>query len=164
MKRGPSRQKVIKKVTHGLPPLMYLGIYLINLSMAFNPINLRASFCFTLVCAWWVHFSTRGREFEFSSDFFQGGETFIFWAFLSRGLISEFFRILVIWSCLGSVLTGGDLSLLEILLVVLSRLPLSGGTSFVFSFCADIVLWFGFYAPMSCWLLASGVEPYFSSY
>ena len=57
----------------------------------------------------------------------------------------------IIWrlfgaSCLlgdifGSIVTGGrDLSLFELLLVVLSRLPLSGGTSFDFSFCADFVL------------------------
>jgi hypothetical protein len=35
---------------------------------------------------------------------------------------------------------GGELSFLELLLVVLSRLPLSGGTSFDFSFCADLML------------------------
>jgi hypothetical protein len=76
------------------------------------------------------------RNFEFSLDFFQGGETSRFQAF--GGEISEFLRILVIQSCLGSVLIGGDLSLLELLLVVLSRLPLSRGTSFDFSFCALI--------------------------
>jgi hypothetical protein len=53
----------------------------------------------------------------------------------------------VIWSCwslgeiFGSiVIGGGELSLLELLLVVWSRLPLSGGTSFNFSFCADFML------------------------
>jgi hypothetical protein len=46
---------------------------------------------------------------------------------------------------------------LEVLLVVLSRLPLSGGTSFDFIFCADKA----FCAPMRFWLLASGVEPCF---
>jgi hypothetical protein len=35
---------------------------------------------------------------------------------------------------------GGELSLLELLLVVLSRLPFSGGTSFDCSFCADFML------------------------
>jgi hypothetical protein len=40
----------------------------------------------------------------------------------------------------GSIVTGGGkLSLLERLLVVLSRLPLFGGTSFDFSFCADFI-------------------------
>jgi hypothetical protein len=56
----------------------------------------------------------KGENFEFSSDFFQGGE------------ISEFLRIPVNWSYLGSVLIGGDLSLLELLLVVLCRLTLEG--------------------------------------
>jgi hypothetical protein len=37
-------------------------------------------------------------------------------------------------------LSGGKLSLLELLLAVLSHLPLSGGTSFDFSFCADFML------------------------
>ena len=45
----------------------------------------------------------------------------------------------------------GEICNLELLLVVLSRLPPSGGTSFDFSFCA----------PMRFWLLASGVEPCF---
>ena len=87
----------------------------------------------------------KGENFEFSSDFFQGGE------------ISELLRIPVNWSYLGSVLIGGDLSLLELLLAVLSRLRLSRGTSFDFSFCA--LIWF--YAPISFWLLDSGVEPCF---
>jgi hypothetical protein len=40
-----------------------------------------------------------------------------------------------------SIMTGGgELSFLELLLVVLSRLPLSRGTSFDFSFCADLML------------------------
>jgi hypothetical protein len=76
------------------------------------------------------------------------------------GLWGRFFGVL--WH------GGGKLSLLELLLVVLSRLPLSGGTSFDFSFCVDFMLWIGFYAPinpfvapMSFWLLASGVEPCF---
>ena len=50
---------------------------------------------------------------------------------------------------------GGDLSNLELLLVVLSYLPLSGGTSLVFGFCADLVLRCAF----DCWLF--GVERYF---
>jgi hypothetical protein len=69
----------------------------------------------------------------------------------------------------GSIVTGGGkLSLLERLLVVLSRLPLFGGTSFDFSFCADFIPWIDFYAPMKLfvalmrfWLVASGVEPCF---
>jgi hypothetical protein len=41
----------------------------------------------------------------------------------------------------GSIVTGGgELSLLELLLVVLSRLHLYGGTSFDFRFCADFML------------------------
>jgi hypothetical protein len=43
----------------------------------------------------------------------------------------------------------------ELFLVVLSRLPLSRGTSFALSYWAD------FYAPMWLCLLASGVEPCF---
>jgi hypothetical protein len=35
---------------------------------------------------------------------------------------------------------GNNLSHLELLLVVLSHLPLSRGTSFVFGFCVDFVL------------------------
>jgi hypothetical protein len=35
---------------------------------------------------------------------------------------------------------GGELSFLELLLVVLSRLTLSEGTTFDFSFCADLML------------------------
>jgi hypothetical protein len=58
-------------------------------------------------------------------------------------------------SCFGRMLWHGRyLSHLELLLVVLNHLPLFGGTSFDFSFCAEFVLWFG------C-LLASGVDPYF---
>jgi hypothetical protein len=38
------------------------------------------------------------------------------------------------------VIGGGKLSLLELLLVVSSRLPLFGGTSFDFSFCANFML------------------------
>jgi hypothetical protein len=52
---------------------------------------------------------------------------------------------------------GERLWILELLLVVLSHLPISGGTSFDFSFCADFVLGFGFF------LLASVVEPTFAS-
>jgi hypothetical protein len=55
--------------------------------------------------------------------------------------------ILIIWSCLspGRDLweycdRGGYLSLLEILLVVLSHLPLSRGATFDFSFCANFGL------------------------
>jgi hypothetical protein len=39
---------------------------------------------------------------------------------------------------------GGNLSCLELLLVVLSRLPLSGGTSFDIGTLGDFVLQFGF--------------------
>ena len=35
---------------------------------------------------------------------------------------------------------GGDSGFRSFLLVVLSHLPLSGGTSFDFSFCADLML------------------------
>jgi hypothetical protein len=57
---------------------------------------------------------------------------------------------------LGECFDGGrDLSHLELLLVVLSHLPLSGGTSLVFGFCADLVLRCAF----DCLLF--GVEPYF---
>jgi hypothetical protein len=69
--------------------------------------------------------STRGRDFEISRFLYQGGEI---WSFR---LLEEIF---------GSIVTGGGkLSLLELLLVVLSRLPLSGGTIFDFSFCADFM-------------------------
>lgn len=85
-----------------------------------------------------------------------------FWDFpfpLSRGRILSFGLPLI---------QEGEICYLELLLVVLSRLPPSGGTSFDFSFCADLMLWIGFLcsdkafcAPMRFWLLASGVEPCF---
>jgi hypothetical protein len=40
----------------------------------------------------------------------------------------------------GREILKGNLSYLDLLLVVLSHLPLSGGTSFDFSCCADVVL------------------------
>ena len=43
------------------------------------------------------------------------------------------------------LLQGERLWILELLLVVLSHLPLSGGISFDFSFCADFVLGSGFF-------------------
>jgi hypothetical protein len=55
--------------------------------------------------------------------------------------------------CFGRESQGERLWILELLLVVLSHLTLSGRTSFDFSFCA--LIWF-------C-LLASGVEPTFAS-
>jgi hypothetical protein len=61
-----------------------------------------------------------------------------------------------------------EICYLELLLVVLSRLPPSGGTSFDFSFvlilCSELVFYAvikTFCAPMRFWLLASGVEPCF---
>jgi hypothetical protein len=85
-----------------------------------------------------------------------------FWDFpfsLSRGRILSFRLPLV---------QEGEICYLELLLVVLSRLPPSGGTSFDFSFCVDLMLWIGFLysdkafcALMRFWLLASGVEPCF---
>jgi hypothetical protein len=52
------------------------------------------------------------------------------------------FGVVGLWErFFGSIMTrGGELSFLELLLVVLSCLPLSGGTSFDFSFCADLML------------------------
>jgi hypothetical protein len=44
---------------------------------------------------------------------------------------------------------GSNLNCLELSLFVLSHLPLSGGTSFDFSFCANFVLRFGYL----CWLV-----------
>jgi hypothetical protein len=62
----------------------------------------------------------------------------------------------------------GEICYLELLLVMLSRLPPSGGTSFDFSFCTVLMLLIAFLcsnkalcAPMRFWLLASGVEPSF---
>jgi hypothetical protein len=55
-------------------------------------------------------------------------------------------------------LQGGEiLSLLELLLLVLNRVPLSRGTSFVFNTLADIVLLFGF----DVWLVV--LSPSFGS-
>jgi hypothetical protein len=88
-----------------------------------------------------------------------------FWDFtfpLSRGRILSFGLPLI---------QEGEICYLELLLVVLSCLPPSRGTSFDFSFCVDLMLWIGFLcsdkafcAPMRFWLLASGVEPFFASY
>jgi hypothetical protein len=62
----------------------------------------------------------------------------------------------------------GEMCHLELLLVVLSRLPPCGGTSFDFSFCVGLMLWIGFLcsdkafcAPLRFRLLASYVEPCF---
>jgi hypothetical protein len=77
----------------------------------------------------------------------QGGEILIFLGssikgekFGLSGFLSSKGERCVIWSCwslgeiFGSIVTrGGELSLLELLLVVLCRLPLS-------SFCADFML------------------------
>jgi hypothetical protein len=62
-----------------------------------------------------------------------------FWDFpfpLSRGRILSFGLPLI---------QEGKMCYLELLLVVLSRLPPSGGTSFDFRFCADLMLWIGFF-------------------
>jgi apolipoprotein N-acyltransferase len=52
---------------------------------------------------------------------------------------------------------GNNLSHLELLLVVLSHLPLSRGTSFVFGFCIDFVLRCAF----DCWIVV--LSPPFAS-
>jgi hypothetical protein len=84
----------------------------------------------------------------------QGGEILRFLGssikgekFVLLGFLSSKGERCVIWICwslgeiFGSIITGGGkLSLLEFLLVVLSCLPLSRGTSFDFSFCADFML------------------------
>jgi hypothetical protein len=73
--------------------------------------------------------SFKGEKFGLSSFLSSKGERYVTWSCWSSG--RDF----------GSIVTGGgELSLLELLLVVLSRLPLSGGTSFDFSFCADFML------------------------
>jgi hypothetical protein len=70
-----------------------------------------------------------GGEFGLSGFLSSKGEGCVIWSYLS---LVEIF---------GSIVTGGgELSLLELLLVVLSRLHLSGGTSFDFRFCADFML------------------------
>jgi hypothetical protein len=72
----------------------------------------------------------------------QGGETEIF-GLLTRGRDFVHFGLLIIPSSKGEIFALGEcfhrrryLTCLELLLVVLSLLPLSGGTSFTFSFCA----------------------------
>jgi hypothetical protein len=89
----------------------------------------------------------------------KGGEIWDILFPLSRGIILSFRLPLI---------QEGEMCYLELLLVVLSRLPHSRGTSFNFSFCADLMLWIDFLcshkafcAPMKFWLLASGVEPCF---
>ena len=86
-------------------------------------------FVSTLNCAWWIHLSTRGRDFEIFGLLTRGER---FCAFQASALPIIEGEI----SALGNALTRRDLSHLELLLVVLSHLPLSRGTSFAFSFCA----------------------------
>jgi hypothetical protein len=111
-------------------------------------------------------FSCQGRVFSFYpclcliSSLVNKGERF--WDFLfplSRGGILFFGLPLI---------QEGEMCYLELLLVVLSCLPPSGGTSFDFTFCADLMLWIvflcsnkAFCAPLRFWLLAGGVEPCF---
>jgi hypothetical protein len=85
--------------------------------------------------------STRGRDFEISQFFYQGGEISL------SGFLSSKGERYVVWSCwslgeiFGSIMTGGGkLRLLELLLVVLSCLHFFGGTSFDFNICADFIL------------------------
>jgi hypothetical protein len=64
----------------------------------------------THLCVWWVHLSTRGRDFEVLASK-QGGEIFA---------LGEWFRK-------GRYFQGKRLWILELLLVVLNHLPLSRG-------------------------------------
>jgi hypothetical protein len=70
------------------------------------------------------------------------GEKFGLSGFLSsKGERLCYLELFVFRKVFGSAVTGGvDLGLLELLLVVLSHLPLFGETSFDFSFCADFML------------------------
>jgi hypothetical protein len=66
---------------------------------------------------------SRGRNLTFGLPLIQGGRDvwipIIFWEYCDR---------------------GGDLSIFELLLVVLSHLSLSRGTNFDFNFCVDFVI------------------------
>jgi hypothetical protein len=73
--------------------------------------------------------SIKGEKFGLSGFLSSKGEKCVIWSYWSLG---EIFGSIVI--------RGEKLSLLELLLVMLSRLPLSVGTSFDFSFCADFML------------------------
>jgi hypothetical protein len=64
----------------------------------------------------------KGEKFGLSGFLSSKGERCVIWSYWSLGEI--FYGSIVIG--------GGELSLLELLLIVLSRLPLSGGTSFDF--------------------------------
>jgi hypothetical protein len=94
------------------------------------------------------------------------GRDFEIFGLLSRGRFFCNFGILLFPSskvetfALGECFHKGRYSqgrILELLLVVLNCLPLSGGTSFAFSFCADFVIRCG----LMCWLVV--LSPAFAS-
>jgi hypothetical protein len=78
-------------------------------------------------------FVNKGRFWDFHPP--NKGERF--YAFQASDVSIIKGEILALGECFDR---GRDLSHLELLLVVLSHLPLSRGTSFDFSFCADFVL------------------------